>query len=903
MKGRMTVNMKSRRMKEKRCRMLGRWGVLGGAVCLWMVSLPVGAAPPVKGGTGSCASVDFAPYHQNKVLKWTGPVVRVSRGWAPMFVNPQAGAKMADLAFNQTVEILEESGERLKVRSARFQDRASQTGWVHKADLLCRDLPIKGESGLETKFFIRTSTMAREEGKGDPTVRVFQDPELVECVGGKDHCREGASRFHMYYVMDQRDKSLLLADRYRLKEDDILVGWVNENNGFQWDNAFGLRPREEIKAPDGQGPGTVCTYERLEDAVARSAAACNPVEGSNKWFKSSLRIPVLDMVDAQGRHVEPGDLATPAREEGRRFFKVALARPGLVGRPVGDGKFAISPTLAQRIMPEFKSLSSKKNVDIFFVLDATASMDEAIDAVRGTATKPGVIQEIIHGLKNTPGFKETQFRFGFRVFRDNYADRLIPNSPGDGVGEGYPLPATCQLSPEQQTKTYEDFQKAIAQVKVTSDDQDDYEENVYGGLFQALKQDIQSCPDHLKLMFLIGDNGYRSGQLYVNGKGKRFERSKYRNPVETETLVALLRGGNKPGVKGNNILPFVIQTPSRSERTKHPELYNAAYAKFELQMRQILQQSLPGDSSDNEHFFRMGEEKLLSRLVGTVEKLGGSTLINEIILDIHGGAALNTVIERLRRERVDIPGVYWHILKQGACGDLGEQCERRVFDTTSVGYVEANDKVVEDLWVDSNALTSWIRILKGFEGYHELPEPQLRRALISALVLGMQQEMRLPPLEVSGETPAEYVQRRGGLPVRRHSPLLSYQVSALSVEKTLRDKDKRLIVADASGKPILDKAKRPIQAVTYCELKRLAMWAIHSRQMLEIIERGQQKPSFQVLPANKVQNCPDATDNGLAMPQVAGNVTGVPLGPDKNYRFGHELGGRRGYWIPQDYLP
>ncbi|MBF0154009.1 MAG: hypothetical protein HQL64_09750 [Magnetococcales bacterium] len=871
-------------------------------VGLWVVPHVAYAGTQSKGGGGSCASVDFSPYYQDKALKWTGPVARVIRGVVPVTDKPQAGAKVGDLLFNQTAEILEESGDRIKVRSARFQERPSLTGWVAKRDLLCRDLPLKGESGLETKFFIRTSTMAREEGKGEPTVRVFQDPDLAECAGGHGHCREGASRFHMYFVMDQREKALLLADRFRLKEDDLLVGWVSESDGFPWDNAFGLRPREDIKTPDGQGPGTVCTYERLEDAVARSASTCNPVEGGNKWFKSAMRIPVLDMVDARGRHVEPEDLSTPAGEEMRRFYKVALARPGLVGRPVGNGKFAISPGLAQRIMPEFKSLASKKNVDIFFVLDATASMDAMIDAVRGTRQKPGVVQEIIQGLKNTAGFKETQFRFGFRVYRDTYADKLVANSLGDGVGEGYPLPATCQLTPEQQSQSYDEFQKAIAQVRATTDDQDDYEENLYGGLHQALSKDMTSCPDHLKLVFVIGDSGFRSGLPYVDGKGRRFERAKYRHPIDRETLINFLRGSDKPGDKANSVMLFAIETPALSEKAKHPELYNISYAKFEAQLRYILQQSLPRDSSDSEHFFRMGEETLLPRLVGTVEKLGGSTLINEIILDVNGGAALGAVIERLRKERVDIPGVYWHILKQGACGDLGEQCERRVFDNTSVGFVEATDKVVEDLWVDSHALSSWIRVLKGFEGYHEMPEPQLRRALISALVLGLKEVIRGQSMD-STETPAEYAQRRGGLPVRRHSPLLSYHVPGLSAEKTLRDKDKHLIVADATGKPVLDRAKRPIQAVAYCELKRLAVWAIHSKQMLEIIERDHQRPDYRLLPASKVLQCPDSTANGSALQQIMGNITAVPLGPDKNYRFSHDFGGRRGYWIPQDYLP
>ncbi|MEO5348261.1 MAG: hypothetical protein H7836_01235 [Magnetococcus sp. YQC-3] len=263
---------------------------------------------------------------------------------------------------------------------------------------------------------------------------------------------------------------------------------------------------------------------------------------------------------------------------------------------------------------------------------------------------------------------------------------------------------------------------------------------------------------------------------------------------------------------------------------------------------------------------------------------------------------MSAVIERLRRERVDIPGVYWHILKQGACGELGDQCEKRVYDTTQIAYVEADDKVVEELWINSGELSSWIRILRGFEGYFDLPEAQLRRALISAMVLGLQQEIRRPPIDVAGETPAEYAQRRGGLPVRRHSPLLSYNVTALSAEQVERNKDGRLVVLDKEKKPLLDNKGQPVLAVPVCELRRLALWAIKSKEILEVVERDSFKPVFQAAP-HQARSCPDATPNGRALLKVEGAIQREPLGPDKSYHYAHTLGGRRGYWIPQEFLP
>ncbi|MBF0308480.1 MAG: hypothetical protein HQL56_02970 [Magnetococcales bacterium] len=864
-----------------------------------ITSTPVSGAPGEQ-QVGHCAAYDFAPFYHEGKLRWAG-VVRVLRDKTPLYASSRETKVQQNLTFNQQAEVLQEEGPRLEVRVFRAQGQEAATGWVEKRHLLCRNLPLKASSGLEMKFFIRTGTAPRAEGEPEPTVKVFQDPELSECVGGKEKCREGASRFHMYFVFDVQDKAMLIADRFRLEEDDILLGWVNRNDGFLWNNAFGIRPREDLKSPDGKGRGTVCSYERLEDAVSRNAKACHPVEGGPDWFKSSMRVPVLEMVDEKGAQVAPEDFATgPAA---RRFYKVALARPGLVGRPVGDGKFAVSAGLVRGASSEStKSLSSKKNVDIFFLLDGTASMGAVIDAVRGTDKKKGVIQEIVQTLRGTQGFKDNQFRFGFRVYRDPYADKMVSGSK-EGIGEGLPLGSNCQVNAKEQEENFKAFDSAIAKVQVSSETaDDDYEENVYGGLGKVLKEDIGACPDHLKVLFVIGDAGYKDAidNGFVHNRPSRS--SKYHDAVSRELLVQLLRGSNQPGVKTNSIVPFFIQTPFRPETTKHPGAYKQAYDRFESQSRSLLTDSLPADGKSADHFLRMEEEKLTSRILGTVERFGGSALIDEIILDIRGGAALSSVIERLRRERSDIPGVYWHILKQGACGELGSQCEGRVYDTTLMGYVESTPDIVEELWVASSALSSWIRILRGFEGYFELPEPQLRRALISAMILGLQQEIRRPPIDVSGETPAEYAQRRGGLPVRHHSPLLSYHVASLSAEQTVRDDKGNMSVAGADGKVVLDKRGKPVPAVPVCELRRLALWAIKSRQMLEIVERDFNRPVFST-EKHQDHRCPDATENGRNLSRVVGNIEAQPLGPSKEFRFGHTFGGARGYWVPQDYLP
>ncbi|HIJ85417.1 MAG TPA: hypothetical protein HPQ00_14600, partial [Magnetococcales bacterium] len=853
---------------------------------------------------GNCADFDFSRFKQDGKLKWAG-ILRVLRQDAILYNDAQGAKRAGFLIFNQQAELLDESERLLKVRSYRYKDQPEAVGWVTKSDLLCRNQPVKSDTGLEMKFFIKTNTAARSEDAkpsdeaSAPTVHIFQDPELKDCVGGQGNCREGASRFHMYFVFDQTNESYLLADRFRLEEDDQLLGWVAKKDGFLWNNAFSIRPREDLQSPDGSGPGTVCTYEQLKDAVTRDSQTCHPILGGREWFKSALRIPVLEMVDQNNRHISPEGVG--ASSDQRRFFKVALARPGLVGRRISDDKVAISTGLASRIMPGFTSLTSKKHVDIFFLLDATASMEPFIDAVRGTPGSPGVIQEIINKIKKSQGFKETEFRFGFRVYRDPYADNQFTNGLGEGIGEGHPLPAQCDLNDSQQQVAYESFQKSISQVRVSGNDtEDDYEENLFGGLNQVLSQDLTPCPDNLKILFIIGDNGYQTSRPATGDGGRLFQKAKYTNPISRKTLTSMMQRGSK-GL-GDNLVSFFIQTPSHADQVRHPESYRKAYAAFEAQSKDLLGQSLPSDSRLDDHFLRMGENGLVQRLVATVEKLGSSALIDEIILDIRGGGALVNIINRLRRERVDIPGVYWHILKQGACDELGKQCEQRVYDTTRIGYIEADENVVEELWVTSSALSSWIRILRGFEGYFDLPETQLRRALVNALVVGLQQEIRRPPIDASGETPAEYAQRRGGLPVRNHSPLLSYNVNSLLSDKIARSREGHLVVLGADGSPMMDKTGVPIPAVPVCELRRLAAWAIKSKEMLEIVEKDFNKPVFKTEPY-RPHLCPDSTENGKKISKIEGLIRPESLGEDKSYRFAHTFGGSRGYWIPQEFLP
>ncbi|MBF0125394.1 MAG: hypothetical protein HQL60_08660, partial [Magnetococcales bacterium] len=189
--------------------------------CCWLPQVGM-AATTVKTAAGSCANYDFSSFRQGEKLQWNESA-RVLRHNAPLYNKVGDSKPAATVAFNQRLELLSDKGERLQVKGYN-----SVTGWMNKSDLLCRSLPLQDDTGLEKKFFIRTATVARTATHNEPAVRVHPDPEMSDCSGsgssGQEECQRSASRFQMYFVFDEREHSLLLAERYRLGDAGGLPG-------------------------------------------------------------------------------------------------------------------------------------------------------------------------------------------------------------------------------------------------------------------------------------------------------------------------------------------------------------------------------------------------------------------------------------------------------------------------------------------------------------------------------------------------------------------------------------------------------------------------------------------------------------------------------------------------------
>jgi hypothetical protein len=823
---------------------------------------------PKKSGEGDCANFDLSPYIDENGKLDLSIQLRILRDQANVYPSPEAQQPKSQVAFSTPLKPDEIKQGLIKVIKLGEDE---PLGWISQEDLLCSNRPlIDPNKGLEKKFFIKTEIQQRKAGEPLAFVNAYPMPDK-QC---HNKCRE-LSRFAMYFIVDQQDDWYLLADDYHITRP--LVGWVRKSDGYLWDTAYGLRPRDNLKYVDktGEAEGTICVYRSLENAINNHH--CMPVLGGKSWYQISQRIPLLDIVDHNGAHIPPVKLA----DSGNRpdaFYKVALAMPGVGTNPDAKGQLTITPEQLREPSIE-EALASMKFIDVLFLIDGTASMQPVIDMIRGTYGVPGLVQTIANRLRNDPDFKASKLRFGFRIYRDNYGR-------WSELGEAMSLPAKhCQELPANYLEqNLSKFQQHIAKVQVSKDDkgQDDYPENLFGGLNQVLKKDLRACAAHTKLLFVIGDHGY----------DENARRAKARSVFSINQLESLI--SKRKGENNGRWVTFFIQTPNKAHAAKTPKAYNRAYELYCTQAYAFVQQMLKGTKSRPEDYIirlqeplrsteslcgdwnptPMNADKLGEHILGAVKGFSKYSIMEELTVDLRGGAGLKKAIERLRQKHTDIPGLFWEFIEHESCETLGEQCTQRVYETNFEGYIPVTDDITLDVWMTGRQILDWKQgILSVFEGIYTQRSSVRRAEIEKTIAENLKLRLRKPEISAS-ETYAEYLQRKKGLPVRTQSPLLSYTPTQL------RDKGK----------------------VPDCEIDRLAVWATNVGDMLGIIHGGRFRPDFRAERFPK-SACPKASDNGKQIPFIDGSIGKKPLGKDDSYRYDHKFRKTIIYWVPQEYLP
>ncbi len=760
-------------------------------------SLPIHAAP----NQGTCVN-----YFQPPLLKSDGTIsttlaVRVLRQGAPVYKDANGNQQVTQLNFGVSLEPVKLSNnfQRLQVMKT---DSTKPLGWMVATDLLCAFSPLVNDKGIERKLFIKTPPSTE---KSPQSVTAYPSPQGNECNPAKNLVCKQLSRFELYFIFaeDVENRRYLLVDEYDITlGDKPLVGWVDYDKGIPWNTVLGLRPNDNIVA-----------YPHIPTKPDQKDQEKIEIQGGKIWYdrtKIAERIPLLEIDTTAG------------------YYHVAASGIGVKGFEEVNTKV----------------LEQLKQADVFFVLDGTASMGPYIKSATEAA------KEIVNTLRNDVNFRETSFRFGFRVYRDDFADKLNSNCHG-GVCEGIPLSAsTCQLDSNATYENWNQFNEKIGQVKETQEENDDYPEQVAAGLIQGI-QDLASCKDRTKLLFVIGDHGDKNPQLpnrLLEGLNNQFSR----------------------------LIVFFIQTPSNDKQARSSEAYRQAYGRFQIQAQTVINKLIPAEFKGKqidrqEYLLSLNEKQLIDKIRDVVKVYSESAIVNEVVQQVRGGDSLENIIAKWM-EKGDMPILYWQLLDKTACQTLGEQCQNTVDHRVIDAYVPINNKAIEEFRMTAVQLDDWRAILRRLGDVKLRPEEDQRQEFIKILRQEIQDLLGKPPVYSDEEkTLGELIKRKAGFPIREHSPLLQYGL-------------------------------KDIETMQRCELRRLVTWVGSIHQVLNNVKSSSTlKVSFTLKPYSSTQ-CPLASEKGKKIPELVFDPP-QKLGPTEEYRYDRSFRGQVIYWLPTEFLP
>ena len=765
---------------------------------------------------GSCEGFEFPLQDDGKQINTSWPL-RVLRQNAPVYDDANGHQNKSTFDFGQVLEAISISNSQISGRVQICKQGCmpgNNDGWMDRKDLLCEIYPLKND-GLERKAFIKTPPVPEINGSMRNIAGTNNFVTAYKCY--EDSCEKNMSlsRFEMYFIYAESDNRYLLADKYNLLMSPPLVGWVDKDKIVPWNTTLQLRPREDVTHISAF-PNLNQNRGNKDRGVQIDRTAGIELTGGNTWYKFPLHMPLLELT-----------------KEDTDYYNISAPGIGMNGFDVN------------KMDAETEVIAKLKHVDIFFLLDGTRSMQTSLNAAKT------FVHKIVNELSKQHDYKETHFRFGFRVYRDNFKGTRW--SGDESIGEGLALSGDCHARDNTSEQSQQNFNKKISKIKEsdeTSKEDSSHEEALFKGIKQAVR-DMSNCPDRQKILFVIGDNG---------DNRKTVPKSVIDRLTNTFT---------------HSVRLFFIQTPKQNNNNN----YRHAYQRFENQGNTVLQRIYPAGSRYQDNFIKLRTrtekdmmDKLAKIILKNVSNNASSSNINETILKLRAGQSVKSIIEAGMREG-DMPILYWQLLKKDLCQSMGEQCNHPVDHRVIEAYIEVSDKLVEEIWMLSRDLDHWKSLLRAlYINVQGKPFDEQKTKFTKVLKEEIVRILGEPILKGGEDTLLNIVNKKNSFPVRKHSPLMQYSV-----------------------KEILN--------MQQCEFQRLINWV---ENIYNLLSRLTAQPTYKIeysLSNFPDSQCPRVSNKGRNIQRLKLSEASKPLGPSNEYSYQHTLKGETIYSIPTNFLP
>ena len=670
---------------------------------------------------------------------------------APVYRGKDDNTSYRTLDFGSRVYVVDPADDvrGTRARVANYENINEVYGWVDQEHILCRTEPLRLDNGILRRAFVQTATRVVGNDDGEINYRVKLVYDSSEGACNNHNCRE-IGKFKWFFTYGERDGKLLVSEDAQLVGYKLdIFGWLNEDDVIEWHTASALRPSEKLE--ESTPEGYICAYPTPESIS--DPDQCRQVLGGERWFESNLRLPILD---------DGGD-------ENNGYWKVVfkgagnnLGRAELLESVLRNDNYA-SPTL--------------NNLDVMFVIDGTDSMDNVINAIKGTNGSPGLVERLASRLADRidANTSNSVYRVGFQIYRDS------ENNVTDGVSNS----ESYSLARRNCTSDANGFARAFARVQARDyfDDRN-FPENVYGGIMRGisnLHSRDRNCKQHSKLIIVIGDNGY-SAEL---------QRDHNQTAYSTGDVIEALY--NKDYFSQPPVLLF-IQMPARTDIDNVID-YNSSYDDFARQASELsdawmrnnpqyarLSDDDFADQSDlaqASQFRRLSpdnvSDQVLDQIVEGISGFFNPRLVEEIL---YTGEAIVDVIERMRRmnEYESVPILWWGMAEEALCHSYAERCTEDILDKVQELYIpkSESEKLVLEVLITDDQFTQWENVLGAFRDLN--PGHQTRRQMLEVITNRLNTDLgvNLEDTTDRDRSLGEILQLQAGLPYGFSSAILQY---------------------------------------------------------------------------------------------------------------------------------
>lgn len=330
-------------------------------------------------------------------IRWVMAAVREN---APIYRKRDFTKLTFKTKFLQRFVVLDKFGEILQVRE--LDKKKGRIGWVNMRDMIYLPRALKDtRTSVHQKVVFTHLEDKLVPGKiGDVTF--YKSP-------GASHKLEtrAIGTLRIAYVYDWQknsydDSEYVLVGNYPYVEgyfmderafEKTVYGWCRTSRVFPWNSRIALIPNEQKKIPPyifRNGPTLIEFYEGGNSRP-------NPIDLLTSDSKSMWKLSGWPFFLEGKLKLGNGEFLRLVCQVGAQFV-------GISGLNLGE------------LNKEIEFLKSNiKNLDVVFLIDATKSMDDYIEAVAA------IVQNVMKQLENNSNINSERLRIGAAVYRD-YVD-------------------------------------------------------------------------------------------------------------------------------------------------------------------------------------------------------------------------------------------------------------------------------------------------------------------------------------------------------------------------------------------------------------------------------------------------------------------------------------------------